>query len=369
MNGAAWLHLASSVLVYSGPSWRAATILARRWTSDAGAGAGRALASPRGRRLDVLADALGLVGMAGLLWAACATMTDRPLADVGPMMGTLLGTTAVGRTGLVSLGLLASVTIVDVGRRPSRRREGGVLGLLALFAFSRACAGHAGDSGLFSFDVLVEAVHLSSVAVWFGIVAVAAWFALPACAARDLPGTLRSLSETATIALAGVVASGLYNAWERVGSVQNLAGNAYGVTLVAKLAFVAGAVALGAYNRFIGFPALTRSTAARARVMAILRIESLLLLAALAAAARLVTQEPPAARDVASGRSACQGKVKSCVKLLPAVSVTGGAVFVVPPTDAMGVYVAAAPASGMKASTELGSYAATSGAATGRASV
>ena len=61
--------------------------------------------------------------------------------------------------------------------------------------------------------------------------------------------------------------------------------------MTVKLVRVAGAVALGGYNRFVGFPEAARGLAGRAYL--VLRIESVVLLGALAAAAVLVSTQPP----------------------------------------------------------------------------
>ncbi|MFC6520626.1 CopD family protein [Undibacterium arcticum] len=86
-----------------------------------------------------------------------------------------------------------------------------------------------------------------------------------------------------------------------LGSLDNLSGNAYGRALTIKLWLVALAVGLGAFNRFIGFPAVVTPDSraiplpvAMHRLVFILRLESFVLLGVLIAAAALSGEAPPA---------------------------------------------------------------------------
>lgn len=102
--------------------------------------------------------------------------------------------------------------------------------------------------------------------------------------------------------------TGAYNAYRGLESLNNLLGNSYGNALTIKLCLVAVAVGLGAFNRFIGFPAVVEianspnSTGAQGkaspramhRLVFVLRLESLALLGMLTAAAVLTAESPPA---------------------------------------------------------------------------
>ena len=110
---------------------------------------------------------------------------------------------------------------------------------------------------------------------------------------------VRCLSRYATVALAGIVLTGLVSGWHNLGSVSALRGNFYGDTLVCKLLLVAAAASLGAYNRFRVMPILLVALdhgnpphAARAFKW-VLRMEALLLMGVLAAAAVLSASSPP----------------------------------------------------------------------------
>jgi putative copper resistance protein D len=179
---------------------------------------------------------------------------------------------------------------------------------------ARAASGHAGASGE-AWPLLVAGVHLFAMGLWSGCVFVAALesgvdgpsrtptAAFVAARARRF-GRLSSL---ATAALALVVATGALQAWRALeGSWSPLASSAWGHVLDTKLALVVLAVLLGGVNRFAGLPALAAAAPAgvpaspaqaRAlgRFVCILRVEAVVLLAALVAAATLANMEPPGA--------------------------------------------------------------------------
>jgi putative copper resistance protein D len=179
---------------------------------------------------------------------------------------------------------------------------------LATLLYSRSMVSHAGAGGDFSWAVAADWVHLVLVSVWLGGVLVAGLAALrpePAdpqsrleCAAY-----VRVLSRSATIALAGIVVTGAFGAWRGLGTIGNAFGNPYATILLLKLALVLGAAALGGLNRFVVMPALltqlrqagpAQADAGR-RFALILRVEAVLLIAALVAAAFLGSTAPPAA--------------------------------------------------------------------------
>ena len=166
----------------------------------------------------------------------------------------------------------------------------------------------AAGAGDFSLRLLADWVHLGLVSLWVGEVAIAGVFAMKAAPEmtpddrRARAAYVRSLSNAATVALAGIVVTGLYAAWRNVGGWSNLTGTAYGQTLVAKVLVVGVAAALGGFNRFCVLPAwLARESAGDAapallpaRFRHVLWIEAAVLLAAVVLAAWLASTSPPA---------------------------------------------------------------------------
>ena len=253
------------------------------------AGAARA----RLPRLMLLALSRMIAISFAITWIEAAELAEVPLAQAWPavqaMADTQHGRAALG--GIGTLGVLVATVLAGVSRRGARVA---IYGLLALYAYSRAFGGHAGASGS-ALDVVVDAMHLLLVSLWLGSVFVSAYPVLPRIAhAGDAAAYAGMLSWSATIALAGLAATGLFNAWRSLGELSMLAGSPYGITLLVKLAFVGTAALLGGYNRFVELPKLLAAEpGASGRFVRVLRIEVVVLAAALAAAAVLSTTPPP----------------------------------------------------------------------------
>lgn len=254
------------------------------------------------QRLGVVAAALCLIASGAALWVAAAVMSGKPLAEASDMLGLMLTKTAYGQTGLIGLVLLALSVMFFILWGRARLYSFLLVIVLCAFALSRASVSHSGENGLFSLSVLVEWLHLVLIAVWVGGVAIAAWIVLPIARISSEPSAqqsthlrpyMESLSLAAMLALIGIVATGLYNAWHRLESIDDLFGNAYGTALIIKFALVSVAILLGGYNKFIGFPAFARAPE-KSHAMTVLRIESIVLFGVLIAAAVLTSQQPPA---------------------------------------------------------------------------
>ncbi len=105
---------------------------------------------------------------------------------------------------------------------------------------------------------------------WVHIVAVGAWVGgLPwlLLGLRGLDGparvtAVRRFSALASIALAVVLLTGIARAVPEVGAPAALVRTSFGVTLLVKVALVAGLVALGAFNHFRSVPGLSRDAEA-----------------------------------------------------------------------------------------------------------
>ena len=249
----------------------------------------------RCRTLFAQASLLTLV--AGLAWMAVQAMSMTDLAPVAALLsaGDVVVDTAFGRAwALETLAVAACLAIARARRyRPMPLRSLGVA--VTVVAVGHACAGHAGANGL-GWLVPAMAVHMLATGLWAGSV-----FAVALGVLRGDPHAVdgvryaRRLSALATAALAGVVATGVASAWHALGgSVAPLApdtASPWSVALDAKLALVATAVALGGFNRFAMMPWLPTSWS---RFIRVLRVEAVVLLAVLVAAAWLANGEPPA---------------------------------------------------------------------------
>ena len=254
---------------------------------------------------------IGLVAVSAAtlvsLWQASATMADVPLLESGPSLWVMFADTSYGRFGLASLMVLILGSVLHFALRLSRQsspHRAAVLGILMAFAICRVATGHAAENGLFGVAIVAELIHMLSMALWSGSVIVAAWIVVPTSGPASAPGNiapyLASLSSWATGALAAVLATGLYNAFRVLNHPAELGSTEYGWVLTTKLCFVGIAIALGGWNRFIGFPAVFAAAAEpnteKTRlhtITSVLRAESIALLIVLLAAAVLTASAPP----------------------------------------------------------------------------
>jgi len=161
-------------------------------------------------------------------------------------------------------------------------------------AIAHANAGHAGANGL-TWLLPAMTVHVLAMGLWAGAVfaaVLAVWRGEPP--AVDGPRHAHRLSRLATASLLAVAVTGAASAWHALGgTLAPLAPPAsdWSAALAVKLALVGVAIALGALNRFVVMPCLPASGARFARV---LRVEAVVMLAVLVAAAWLANGEPPA---------------------------------------------------------------------------
>jgi putative copper resistance protein D len=246
------------------------------------------------------------------LWLEAAAMAEVPVAQAADATWSMLTATHFGTAWTIGISaLIFSAGALALGRHPERTWRLPALNLLglAVFLFTRSMVSHASADGDFGIPVIVDWLHLMLICIWVGEVFVAGFLTL-----ASPPGTrtddrddcvryIKSLSASATLALVGIFATGLYSAWHNVGSPGALVGNAYGTTLLFKLALVALAVTLGGMNRFVVMQSLIAAlhgkdpatTSAMRPFTLILRIEAGVLLGVLILASILSSTSPPTA--------------------------------------------------------------------------
>jgi copper resistance protein D len=256
---------------------------------------------------------LTLAGLAASAWFEAAAMAETPLLQAGPALTNLLLRTHFGHAWIAGFAAWSAASLLPMSRDDGELRPAGLvaaLAALAVFIATRSLASHAADRGDLTLDVAVDGLHLALAGTWVGIVLAGARLRVPRedappAARADATAWVQHLSSSATAALAGIVATGLFKAWRAMGaapSLQAFVDSSYGRTLGAKLILVAVAVALGGLNRFLVLPRLFRQldgarTGAswRAPLVAILRLEAATLALVLVAAALLAGAEPPGA--------------------------------------------------------------------------
>ena len=206
-----------------------------------------------------------IVSSLGELVGRTMTMSGRPLAASLRVLPTVLLRTHYGWVWCVRGAALAALWIGwGSGRRhlPSRKIPAVMLGAAALLALTRSASGHAADWGDVSLPELMDGLHLLAGSLWGGGLLVLTSTVLPVVC-RDtaqrrtlLADIARRFAVLASLALAVVLVTGLYNAWQRVGTVQALVHTPYGRTLLAKLFLVLPLLVLGALNHYLSVPLL-----------------------------------------------------------------------------------------------------------------
>ena len=290
MTGAALLQTGAAAALAGAFFWLAGVLLARVWLARSAPQFHQQI-GPGLRSGAIAAGALCVAALGASLWAAAAIMGDTGLAEAADMLVPVLTGTAYGHAGLAAMAAAAILAAAQA----SGGRYAAAIGAAAMlgFALARASISHAGEHGMASVPYAIEVIHLLLVAVWLGGVWLAAWQIVPAARAAKvaLPAYLSTLSAWASAALAGIIVTGVWNACQRIESLEQLVDNNYGTALCIKLCLFSIAVFLGGYNRLIGFPLAPRDGAARA--VLVLRVESVILTGSVLVAAYLSVQPPP----------------------------------------------------------------------------
>ena len=219
------------------------------------------------------------------LWLQSAAMSGSPILDAGASLWLVATAThagvgwAVACAGGVLLAL-ASGTGEALG---AGRVAAAVLGAIVAAA-GKAAVGHAADAGAFSIAEGVQTLHLLATGVWGGVVIAGAAAVLPALdtsvARASLVRIVSRMSHAAAIAVALVIATGVFNAWRGTGgSADVLTGSGWGRALLLKSALIACALMLGALSRWSALPRLQRtaSTTDAHAVINVMRVEAVLM--------------------------------------------------------------------------------------------
>lgn len=204
---------------------------------------------------------------AGLLLQT-ASISELPVIDALPMVGTVLFDTHYGQLWLIRIGtvIVAGIAWVWHWRRINNRQTISYFSFCALLVIivSLSTASHSGDDGTFTLTNFANVIHISGGLLWGGGIIAVSLIVLPALRGNTPPtpeiiaNAVLVLSRLSAIALAMVILSGIYNAWLQVGTWDALWATAYGQILLIKVGFVLVMMALGAHHRYAAVPALQR---------------------------------------------------------------------------------------------------------------
>ncbi|MEO8124412.1 MAG: CopD family protein [Burkholderiales bacterium] len=218
-----------------------------------------------------------------------------------------------------------------------RKRHAPLAGWLMLLAvvtiaLTRSQTGHPADHGDWALAVWIDWAHVLAAGAWVGSVFGMSLVVFPrllragSAALEQSAQIFQRLSTVSGIALAVLLAAGLYNAVSQLGSFAALWTTRYGVILDIKLAIVLVMILIGAHNRYIKLPRLLhvaglpviasprggvsrrQRTGASADVVHVcaraVLLESLLGLAVIGVTAMLLHSMPPADMHVMHGADA-----------------------------------------------------------------
>ncbi|MDG4837058.1 copper resistance protein CopC [Micromonospora sp. WMMD967] len=239
---------------------------------------------------------LGLVTVATLadLWLQVPYTGGGGLFEVsGEGFGTVFGS-PFGAAHLVRLGLLAASVFLlrPMLARPAGRTDAIILAVLGVAALlTWPLAGHPAASPAPAVSVVVDAVHLGSMAVWLGGLLMLAVFLLRQADERELSAILPIWSRWAALAVSALLLGGTVQALIEVATPQALVSTTYGQLLLAKIALFAVVIGVAAYSR-----QLVRSRVAAQRPVPVRRavwVELAVTAVVLGLSATLV-QTPPA---------------------------------------------------------------------------
>ncbi|WP_428961639.1 copper resistance CopC/CopD family protein [Micromonospora fluostatini] len=244
---------------------------------------------------------MGLVVLATVaaIWLQVPYTAGGGLLDVtGEGLGSVLGS-GFGTAYLVRLGLLAAAAFL---LRPLLAGQAGrtdtiilvVLGAATLFTWP--LAGHAAASPAPAVSVVVDAVHLGSMAVWLGGLVMLAGFLLRRADERELGAILPIWSRWAALAVAALLLAGTVQALIEVATVDGLLNTTYGQLVIAKIVLFTLVIGVAAVSRHLvrQRTAAQRPTRVRRLIVAELAITAVVL----GVSATLV-QTPPARTAVA----------------------------------------------------------------------
>lgn len=214
---------------------------------------------PEGRG-DRRARRLVITGWAGAVAGALLELalegpyaTGGGLEDVGSgavLRGTL--GTRYGHLHVARLALLAALAVALVlALRSTAVRWLAALsaGLLAAIAWTFAAVGHPATTSPVWLSECVDALHLLSVVVWLGGLAMLVGAVLPRRDLAELRHVLPRFSTVAMTAVAVLVAAGSYNAWRGIGSWSAVFTTTYGLIVVAKVVLLAGILTVANLSR------------------------------------------------------------------------------------------------------------------------
>jgi putative copper resistance protein D len=268
------VHLGATLLVF-GETALALSVARPAWR--AGERAGVAWADIERRIRTVLAWALALSVLSGIVWLALEVplMSGEPIEEAiaGPTLGIVVRDTWFGRVCIVRLALAALFAWLLLRRAWVSPWALVVAGAyLAAPAFAGHAAGGQGLEG--ASRIVVDMAHLVAAGAWVGalpgfVLVLRAAHGADTATLDAVARATRRFSVLGAIAVAALVATGVVNSIYMVGGWAEFTGTEYGRLLLAKLVVVAAMLAIAGTNFLLLSPRVAtrdaRSVTALAR--------------------------------------------------------------------------------------------------------
>jgi copper transport protein len=241
-----WLWFASLIGVLGTITFRLA-VLGRLANADAAIAKVVPVASS-------LAARIGMGCAAVALAAAVLRLVAQRLA-AGVDAGILIGATTWGRGWILHVSA-AALALIGFAVARNDRRQGWLIAIPAAIAlaFAPALSGHAVSTDPVALSVMADAVHVIGAGGWLGTLLLVVFAGIPVAYRagehrdRIVAAIVRAFSPLALVFAGTVALTGVFSAWQHLGSVGALFGSAYGQALLFKLGAITLVIGLGAYN-------------------------------------------------------------------------------------------------------------------------
>jgi len=232
---------------------------------------------------------LVIVGGAALVAGSALLVLNQGTNIPGRLLLLLALRAFAGVVALVSLAVPPRFLPADA------RREGiAFLGLAA--GLTATLVSHAAASGDLG-SVAVDYLHVTAISIWSGGVVAFSYVAMPSAGnadPRQLGATIWRFSLTALVAVAVIISTGTWAAFDRLVLIEDLVETPYGIALLAKIVLLGGLLALGALNLLVWGPRMRRGLTSSAQFWRGVMGETALFAGVLVAAAFLTSFAPPA---------------------------------------------------------------------------
>ena len=210
----------------------------------------------RARRVGQLALVPYAAAAAVRLFAEARLMADMSAGVTAGQVQRMLSGTVWGWGWLAGVG--GALLVLGGWRLASARRAGSTtlaaIGGLGM-AVSPALSGHAAAASPVALNVALDASHVLMAGFWVGSLFIMLVAGLPAMlsladgrADSSVAAMVNSFHPVALVAAPFVLLSGAASAWLRLGSVANILGTTYGLTLLVKVMLVLCVGVLGVHN-------------------------------------------------------------------------------------------------------------------------